>query len=147
MKIVINSDGGARGNPGLAGVGFVIKADNKVVFEWGKAIGEATNNQAEYKAIKHALGWVNRKFKGEITAIEAKLDSELVVKQLKAEYKIKNIKLKSEFLSIQKEIREIKNKFPKVKIEFKHVIREKNERADELANLAMDGLLDGECNQ
>jgi len=146
MKIVINSDGGARGNPGLGGVGFVIRANGKVVFEWGKTIGEATNNQAEYKAIKHALGWVNRRFKGKIAAIEAKLDSELVVKQLRAEYKIKNQKLRIEFLAIQKEIKEIKKKFPKVKIEFKHVIREKNQRADELANLAMDGLLDGECN-
>jgi ribonuclease HI len=86
-----NSDGGARGNPGPGAIGVVIRKDGKIVKEYKSAIGKTTNNVAEYKAVIKALELAS-KFGQEITCY---LDSELVVKQLRGEYQVKNAKLKS----------------------------------------------------
>lgn len=129
-NIIIFSDGGARGNPGPAGIGAVLydQEKNKLA-EISKYLGETTNNQAEYKALIAGL----KKAK-ELEAKEVKcfLDSELVVKQLNREYKVKHKDLAPLFL----EIYNLSQYFSS--IEFVHVPREKNIEADRLANLAMD---------
>ena len=129
-NIIIFSDGGARGNPGPAGIGAVLydQEKNKVA-ENSKYLGETTNNQAEYKALIAEL----KKAK-ELEAKEVKcfLDSELVVKQLNREYRVKHKDLAPLFL----EVYNLSQYFSS--IEFVHVPREKNVEADRLANLAMD---------
>jgi ribonuclease HI len=129
-KLIIFSDGGARGNPGPAGIGAVLydKDKNKIA-EISKYLGVATNNQAEYKALIEAL----KKAK-EIKAkeVDVFLDSELIVKQLNHEYKVKNKDLAPLFL----EVYNLSQNFSKIK--FFHVYREKNKEADRLANEAMD---------
>ncbi|MFA7049843.1 MAG: ribonuclease HI family protein [Patescibacteria group bacterium] len=129
-KIIIFSDGGARGNPGPAGIGAVLydQEKNKIA-EVSKYLGETTNNQAEYRALIEGL----KKAK-ELKAqeVECFLDSELVVKQLKREYKVKNQELAPLFLEVYNLSQTFKN------IKFIHVPREKNKEADRLANLAMD---------
>lgn len=134
-KIIIFSDGGARGNPGPAGIGAVLYNENKEkIAEISKYLGVATNNQAEYKALIEAL----KKAK-ELGAknIAAFLDSELVVKQLNREYKVKNKDLAPLFL----EVYNLSLSFSK--ISFTHVYREDNKEADKLANKAMDELFLG----
>lgn len=129
-KLKIFSDGGARGNPGPAGIGAIVyDLDNNVVAEVSEYIGETTNNQAEYQACLAGM-----KKAGELGASEVEffLDSELVVKQLNGEYRVKNKVLASLFVKISNE----KLKFKQVN--FKHVRREFNKEADRLANLAMD---------
>lgn len=129
MKLTIFTDGGARGNPGPAGIGVVIKSDGKTVKGYGKYIGEATNNQAEYQALISALE--SAKEMG-ATEIQLFMDSELIVKQIKGEYKVKHPELAPLFL-----------KFYNLKIGFQkfsvsHVPREKNKEADKLVNEAID---------
>ncbi|NLZ74622.1 ribonuclease HI family protein [Candidatus Falkowbacteria bacterium] len=129
-KFIIFTDGGARGNPGPAGIGAVIYNEDKVlVAEISEYLGETTNNQAEYKALIAALKKVIT-----LGAIEVEcyLDSELVVKQLNREYKIKNKELAPLFL----EIHNLSLNFKK--ISFIHIPRERNKEADKLANEAMD---------
>lgn len=128
--LISYTDGGARGNPGPAGIGVVLQnKDGKVVGEWSEFLGIATNNQAEYKALLLAL-------KQAITLgaieLECRLDSELVVKQLKGEYKVKHPGLKPLFEQAKSLISQIKN------VSFKHIPRELNKQADRLANQAMD---------
>ena len=130
MKITIYSDGGARGNPGPAGIGAVLKnKDGEVLAEISEYIGETTNNQAEYKAILAAL---EKAVKLGATELECFLDSELVVKQLNGEYRVKNKDLAPLFVKIYN----LTHSFKKVK--FKHIRRELNKEADKLANEAMD---------
>lgn len=128
--IKIYSDGGARGNPGPAGIGAIIyDAKGQVLAEISEFLGTATNNQAEYKALIAAL----KKAKElEVKELECYLDSELVVKQLKREYKVKNADLAPLFLQIHNLTISFKN------ISFHHIPREQNKVADKLANLAMD---------
>ncbi len=129
----IFSDGGARGNPGPAAIGAVISSeDGKVLEEISRTIGETTNNQAEYQAIiagleaAHALG---------AEAVECFLDSELVVKQLKHEYKVKNKELAPLFVKVHN----LSLKFKK--ISYTHVPRERNKEADRLVNEALDAVV------
>jgi ribonuclease HI len=130
MLLKIYSDGGARGNPGPAAIGFVIQdAKGKVLFEKGEKIGEATNNQAEYQAIRFALEKA-KELKG--TELECFLDSELVVKQLSGEYKVKDKDLAVQYLKIWN----LQNEFKSVT--YKHIYREKNTAADSLVNQALD---------
>ncbi|MFA5165781.1 MAG: ribonuclease HI family protein [Candidatus Paceibacterota bacterium] len=133
--ITINTDGGARGNPGPAAIGVVIKdGKGKVAKEYGKTIGEATNNIAEYSAVVSALETLAKllgsKAKRAEVLIEA--DSELIVKQLKGEYKVKDANLQKEFIKVYN----LKQKF--LQVSYKHIPREKNKRADELVNAALD---------
>ncbi len=129
MKLTIYSDGGARGNPGPAGIGFVIYSGQQKIKESGEYIGEGTNNHAEYTALIKALGAA-----AELGATEVQcyLDSELVVRQLQGRYKVREENLKKlagEVLSLTKNFK---------KIEFAHIPREKNKLADKLVNDALD---------
>lgn len=135
-KIFINTDGGARGNPGPAGIGFIITEEGgEVLAEDSKFLGETTNNVAEYTALIEALLKTVALF-GEDTrviAVAVRLDSELVVKQLAGHYKVKHAGLKPLFARV----RELTSRhFPN--ISFSHVRRIENARADKLANEAMD---------
>ncbi|MDP2918454.1 MAG: ribonuclease HI family protein [bacterium] len=128
-KIIIHTDGGARGNPGPAGIGVVIRAPDKKIKKYSEYIGQATNNQAEYKALIFAL----KKAKAlKPEKIQCYLDSELIVKQLNGAYKIKNKDLKPLF----DQIITLSANFSK--ISFSHIPREKNKEADKLVNEALD---------
>jgi ribonuclease HI len=129
-KLIIYCDGGSRGNPGPAGLGVVIYDENKSkVFEISEFLGVTTNNQAEYKGVLQAI-----KKAQELKAKELifYLDSELIVKQMKGQYRVKNKDLLPLYMEIRKYILEFQ------KVEFNHVRREYNEEADALANKAMD---------
>ena len=129
-RIIIFSDGGARGNPGPAGIGAVLyNEDKKIIAEISHYLGETTNNQAEYRALIAALKKA-RELGGQ--EIACYLDSELVVKQLNREYKVKNKDLAPLFL----EVYNLSLGFQK--ISFIHIPREQNSVADRLANEAMD---------
>ncbi len=133
-KIIINTDGGARGNPGTSGIGVVIANDaGETLKEFSKYLGNQTNNFAEYEALILALTEV-KKLLGEKTKtaqIEVRMDSELVVRQCMGIYKVKEPTLKEQFAKVAK-LRE------GLSIMCVHVRREQNKRADELANEAMD---------
>lgn len=128
-KATLHSDGGARGNPGPAGIGFVLEAEGKEPIEYGEYIGETTNNQAEYTALIKGMG---RALKGGVTNLECFLDSELVVKQLRGDYRVRNHGLRPLF----EEVQELVGKF--YYVVFQHVPREKNKRADKLVNRAIN---------
>jgi ribonuclease HI len=134
--IVVNTDGGARGNPGPAGIGVVItNTKGEPVKELAAFIGNATNNFAEYQAVATALHELKKHFgrRTKELAFEFRMDSELVKKQLSGEYQIKEPGLVPLFI----EIHNLRvSSFPH--IAFTHVRREENKRADELANQAMD---------
>lgn len=129
-KIFIYADGGSRGNPGPAGIGVVIKDGfGKKIKESYKYIGEVTNNIAEYNAVVSALE--------EALFLEAKdvvinLDSELVVRQLNGEYKVKNQDIKLLFGKILEMLKKFES------YEIKHIRRSDNKEADKLANKAMN---------
>lgn len=139
MKLKIFSDGGARGNPGPAGIGAVIYDDHgQVLREISRQIGVTTNNQAEYLALLAALEAAEVIFdqtrpqpnsqSGGSREIDCYLDSELIVRQLNQEYKVKDKKLQALFLQAW-------NKKTRLgKVRFHHVNREQNKRADKLVN-------------
>ena len=132
-SLQIYCDGGARGNPGPAGIGIVIVEVNGRENKLSKFIGEKTNNQAEYEAVLFALETVMVEY-GETTKIDFFLDSELVVKQMNSEYKIKNERLGGLLIKIRNLI--IENDLD---VTFKHIPREKNHHADRLVNEAING--------
>ncbi|MDD5692892.1 MAG: ribonuclease HI family protein [Patescibacteria group bacterium] len=128
-KLIINTDGGARGNPGPAGIGVVFSSpENEVISTYKEYIGETTNNTAEYRALILAL---EKAQDFEADEFECRLDSELVVKQLKGEYRVKDQNLKELYNRVQ-ELTFFKP------IKFIHVRREKNKLADRLVNQAID---------
>jgi ribonuclease HI len=112
--IYTNSDGGARGNPGPAAIGVIVRKDGKILTQYSEKIGTATNNVAEYEALIKALELASRQSDKEVTCI---LDSELVVKQLLGEYAVRNSKLRELFLKVQK----LQDRFEKVR--YIHVSR------------------------
>lgn len=130
MNLRIHIDGGARGNPGPAGAGVVVHTDDGVaLLEAGYYLGHMTNNQAEYTGLLNALR-ESARLGGR--KLEIHSDSELLVRQINGEYRVKNEQLKGlyqEALSLLK---------PFEQWRVRHVRREQNARADELANLAMD---------
>ncbi|HEX9058614.1 MAG TPA: ribonuclease HI family protein [Clostridia bacterium] len=136
-EIVINTDGGSRGNPGPAAVGVVAKAQDKTLFTISKKIGENTNNVAEYTAVILAIKKI---IDDKIVSEKLKfiLDSELIVKQITGLYKIKAPHLQT----LRQEIVDLITLGRKEKIinlvTFTHVLREKNKEADKLVNLALD---------
>ena len=135
MQINIYTDGGARGNPGIAGYGLVIyDNDSKIIYQESKFLGIKTNNEAEYAGLLAALEWVkDNKENFKITQINFHSDSQLVIRQLQGLYKVKAPNL----LPLFKQDKEI-IQLIKIPINFKDVRREFNELADELANQAMD---------
>jgi len=136
-KIIIFTDGGARGNPGPAGAGAVIfDARGNEVKAVSKFLGKRTNNWAEYEAVILGLETAHKLFGAKMSEIgvEVKMDSQLVQRQLKGEYRVKEPTLFEQYIRIHNLIVKY---FPRIK--FTHIPREENARADELANEAMDG--------
>jgi len=133
-KVTVFTDGGARGNPGPAGIGVqVLDEKNEVVSELSEYIGEATNNVAEYTAVKRALEHLQILFSDtKALQVSFSLDSQLVERQLNDAYKIKDTTLKTYAESITS----MRDEFASVT--FTHVMREDNKEADRLANEAMD---------
>lgn len=131
-ELIIYTDGGARGNPGPAGAGVVIQENGHTVAELKKYLGnERTNNWAEYEALILALQETERLgFSQE--EMEVRMDSELIVKQLNGEYKVKDKNLKAQHAIV----RELLSHFSDVR--FRHVPREENKEADRLVNEAID---------
>lgn len=133
-KIIVYTDGGARGNPGPAAIGVVIgpPAGGK---KYCEKIGYTTNNVAEYQAVIFALKKLRVLLgKKEVKSVEVeiRLDSELVVKQLNGRNKIKDSDLQPLFLEIWNSKQDFKN------VSFIHIPREKNKEADKLVNQALD---------
>ena len=129
-KLIIYTDGGARGNPGPAGIGAVLYDEKKnIIAEVSEFIGKTTNNQAEYRAVIAALKKARELGAQEIALY---LDSELVCEQLNQNYKVKNKNLAPLFVQAWNLSLGFK------KITYTHIRREQNTEADELANQAMD---------
>jgi ribonuclease HI len=124
---IINTDGACSGNPGKMGIGAVISKDGKILAEISEAIGDGTNNIAEYTAVIRALEEARKLGVAEATI---RSDSLLLISQLKGEYKVK-----------APHLRELRRKITKLsegmKLHFEHVPREKNAHADELSKLAI----------
>ena len=131
MKLVVNVDGGARGNPGPAAVAAVARdAGGEELTERAEVIGVATNNVAEYRAL--LLG-IQLAAELEATELELVGDSELIVKQVKGEYKVKDPTLRE----LSEQVRAALAGFDRWSI--RHVRREQNADADALVNQALDG--------
>ena len=123
-------DGGSRGNPDPAGYGVQIVDDSgQVVAELHQSLGQATNNVAEYQGLLAALAWA---LEQGLESLHIRSDSELLVRQLKGEYRVKNPGLQPLFQEARERVTQIG------KVTFEHVRREFNKEADRLANLAMD---------
>ena len=129
--MVVNVDGGSRGNPGPAAVGVVVRdGDGEILEEVGRRIGDATNNVAEYRAL--LLGIERARELGG-TELELVGDSELIVRQVKGEYKVKDATMRE----LHAEVRKALSGFEGWSI--RHVRREQNSEADRLVNEALDG--------
>ncbi len=129
MNYTLFTDGGSRGNPGQAAIGGVIYGDTAVIAEYSEAIGIATNNQAEYRSLIAGLTLASYHH---VRRLSCYLDSELVVKQLNGAYKIKDADIRARHDEIQRLIVQFDA------LSFTHIPREKNVRADELVNAALD---------
>jgi len=130
VRLVVNVDGGARGNPGPAAIGVVVRSDDgEVVTDAAEAIGRATNNVAEYRAL---IRGIELAAQNGATSLELYGDSELVVKQVRGEYKVKDAGLKP----LHAEARAALSAFEEWS--FSHVRREQNAEADALVNQALD---------
>jgi ribonuclease HI len=131
MQRVIYIDGASRGNPGHAGIGVLITdQEGQVLLEITEYLGQATNNIAEYTALIRGL---EEGLKTGATEVLVYSDSELIVKQLTGLYRVKNEGL----IPLFRQVLQLRQKYRKFHIV--HVPREKNKRADQLANLAIDG--------
>lgn len=135
MLLTIHTDGGARSNPGPAAIGIVVTDEqNNEIYTHAEFLGIATNNEAEYKAILHALSWLkNKATPFAPSAVMCKLDSKLVVEQLNKVWKIKEDRLRVYALECWQLIEAIP--YP---INFTHIRREHNKIADALVNQALD---------
>jgi ribonuclease HI len=130
VKATLFTDGGARGNPGPAASAFVLEAEDGTVLDArGDTIGVATNNIAEYRAL---LAGLERAVEVGVDELEVVSDSELLVKQMRGEYKVKNAALRELSLEAARLAREIG------KVSYRAVRREHNELADRLVNEALD---------
>lgn len=125
------TDGGSRGNPGPGAIGGVLIHNEKIIETFSEVIGNCTNNQAEYRAI---IKGIQIAINLNIKELECFLDSELVVKQLNREFKVKDKDLAVFFVRVWN----MKQNFKK--ITFTHIFREDNKLADKLVNEALDGV-------
>ncbi len=129
-ELVLFTDGASRGNPGLAGAGVVLqRPDGSVVAQRAVFLGTRTNNEAEYEALLIGLA-LAREFAPE--RLEVRLDSELVVRQLSGQYRVRHPGL----IPLHRKAQELLRAFPNHRV--LHVMREQNTRADELSNRAID---------
>jgi ribonuclease HI len=130
VKAKLFTDGGSRGNPGPAAYGFVLEAEDGTVLDArGEAIGIATNNVAEYSALVAGL---ESAVEAGVDELEVVSDSELLVKQMRGEYRVKNKALQDLFLDASRVARTIR------RVNYTAVRREHNELADSLVNEALD---------
>jgi ribonuclease HI len=130
VRAVLHTDGGARGNPGPAGVGVLLRDESGIVVaEIARGIGETTNNVAEYEAL---IAGLELALDHGVTEVDIYLDSELVAAQLEGRWKIRNDRLRSLAVTA----RALMGRFRRATIN--HVPREQNAHADRLANLGMD---------
>jgi ribonuclease HI len=130
VKARLSTDGGARGNPGPAAFGYVIEAeDGTVLAAHGERIGVATNNVAEYRAL---IAGLEKAVELAVSEVEVVSDSELLVKQMRGEYRVKNEALRGLSIQASRLAREIGN------VTYTAVRREHNELADRLVNEALD---------
>jgi ribonuclease HI len=128
--ITINTDGGARGNPGPAAAAYVIARDGEVLAAEGFYLGDKlTNNWAEYQGLIRGL---EKAHELTLNDIEVRMDSELIVKQMKGEYKVKHVDMKP----LHARVRELLSGLGSVR--FVHIRREENKEADALVNEALD---------
>ena len=131
MKLVVYADGASRGNPGPSAIGASVQdIDGQEIATVSATIGRGTNNQAEYRA---AIEGVRKARALGATAIDLRMDSELVVRQLSGRYRVKNVALQPLFAAL---VQELEATGP---YSVGHVPREQNRRADALANAALDG--------
>lgn len=152
MNLIVHTDGASRGNPGPAAAGFIISdSTGKIIAQSGKFLGTTTNNQAEYRAVLLALTWIqnkcqtfaaDKKKKSDIcqtNQITFYLDSELVVRQLSGQYKIKS----QELLPLAIKIKSIQNSLnsQNAQIVFRSIPRSLNKPADRLVNRVLDSQL------
>ena len=129
-KYILYTDGAARGNPGPAGAGaYICTEEGDVIAEIAEYLGETTNNVAEYQGLIHGL---KRLVELGAQDVEVRADSELMVKQLKGEYRVKHPNL----IPLYRQAQGLLKKIPVFRI--KHVRRELNKDADRLSNLAID---------
>ena len=133
INLNIYCDGGSRGNPGPSACAFVILQNMKVVNKFSKYLGIKTNNEAEYLAVVYALEFILKSKYDKNTWIKFYLDSQLVTKQMKGEYRVKSDNIKVFFNKAMA----LKNKIP-ANISFNFVKREKNKIADHLLNIELD---------
>ena len=130
MKARLWTDGGARGNPGPAAYGYVLEdEDGALLAAHGEAIGEATNNVAEYRAL---IAGLEKAAELDVDELEVISDSELLVKQMRREYKVKNEALLELWTEASGLVRQLGS------VRFTAVRREHNELADQLVNEALD---------
>jgi len=130
LEAVLSTDGGARGNPGPAGIGaHLVTPSGKLIAEVSEYLGEATNNVAEYRAV---IAGLERAREHGVRRLTLRADSELVIKQLKGEYRVKDEKLRPLYQTAIRLLRGFDH------VELRHVRREYNVEADRLANEAMD---------
>ena len=130
MKATLSTDGGARGNPGPAAYAYVLEAkDGTVLAAHGEAIGVATNNVAEYSALVAGL---EKAVELGVSDLEVISDSELMVKQMRGEYRVKNEALRDLSLRASRLARDVGS------VRYTAVRREQNELADRLVNEALD---------
>jgi ribonuclease HI len=133
-KIFIYTDGGARGNPGPAGIGVVMEFPKGFKKIYNAHIGTATNNVAEYSAVIFALSKARALIKTpKDSVVEIRSDSELLVKQMKGEYRVKNEGLRP----LYEKAKSLTEEYGKVY--FVHIPRGKNKESDDLVNRALDG--------
>ncbi len=134
MKLQLNCDGGARGNPGPAAYGYVIQDITSgagiILEKCGNYLGETTNNQAEYRGLIDGLAWIIEHFPE--ASVEIVMDSLLIVNQVKGLYKVKNPDLQLR----HREVRALVTRLPSYTI--RHVLRHENTLADELVNQVLD---------
>jgi ribonuclease HI len=131
FSIIANIDGGARGNPGPAAFGVVIRnGKGEVLAELGEYLGEQTNNVAEYSGLLAALDYAVREKHPSVKILS---DSELLVRQMLGQYKVKNAALKELFDRAQAMVRKLQQ------FSIEHVLREQNRDADRLVNKILDG--------
>jgi probable phosphoglycerate mutase len=130
VRARLYADGGARGNPGPAAYGYVLEAeDGTILASEGRSIGVATNNVAEYRGLVAGLA---KAVELSIPEIEVRLDSELIVKQMRGEYRVRNESLRTLSLEALRLARQLGH------VDYQHVPRERNELADSLVNQALD---------
>lgn len=130
--ITLNTDGGARGNPGPAAIGVVIKKDDLPLAAFSRYLGDKlTNNRAEYEALIAGLEKI-RELGFAHESVEIRMDSELVVKQMRGEYKVKHVDMKP----LHAQAHDLLSHFRDAR--FVHIRREENKDADALVNEALD---------